>query len=145
MAERVGKSRSAVANALRLLGLCPEVRALVEDGKLSGGHARALLTLNPTMQKKAAQMVIDGALNVRQTEALVKKLGAKPRDKKNVDADEINYAKLAASELTDKLGRGCRIVAGRKKGRIELDYYGMDDLNDLLEALALIKKRKGKA
>ena len=145
VAERVGKSRSAVANALRLLGLCPEVRALVEDGKLSGGHARALLTLNPTMQKKAAQMVIDGALNVRQTEALVKKLGAKPRDKKNVDADEINYAKLAASELTDKLGRGCRIVAGRKKGRIELDYYGMDDLNDLLEALALIKKRKGKA
>ena len=144
VAERVGKSRSAVANALRLLGLCPEVRALVEDGKLSGGHARALLTLNPTMQKKAAQMVIDGALNVRQTEALVKKLGAKPRDKKNVDADEINYAKLAASELTDKLGRGCRIVAGRKKGRIELDYYGMDDLNDLLEALALIKKRKDK-
>jgi len=145
VAARVGKSRSAVANALRLLGLCPEVRALVEEGKLSGGHARALLPLSAALQKKAAQEVVDGGLSVRQTEALVKKLNAKPKTKKELDAETINYAKLAASELTDKLGRGCRIVAGRKKGRIELDYYGMDDLNDLLEALALIKKRKGKA
>ena len=145
VANRVGKSRSAVANALRLLGLCPEVRELVESGKLSGGHARALLPLGAALQKKAAQEVVDGGLSVRQTEALVKKLSAKPKTKKELDAETINYAKLAASELTDKLGRGCRIVAGRKKGRIELDYYGMDDLNDLLEALALIKKRKGKA
>ena len=143
VANRVGKSRSAVANALRLLGLCPEVRALVEAGKLSGGHARALLPLNATQQKKAAQTVIDESLSVRQTEALVKKLNAKPRTKKEADADAINYTKLAASELTDKLGRGCRIVPGRKKGKIELDYYGMDDLNDLLDALALIKKRNG--
>ncbi len=144
VAERVGKSRSAVANALRLLGLCPEVRAMLEGGKLSGGHARALLPLSASMQKKAAQEVVSGALNVRQTEALVKKYLAKPKTKKQDDADTVNYAKLAASELTTKLGRGCRIVPGRKKGRIELDYYGMDDLNDLLDALALIKKRNGK-
>ena len=143
VANRVGKSRSAVANALRLLGLCPEVRELVEAGKLSGGHARALLPLGATLQKKAAQEVVDGGLSVRQTEALVKKLSAKPKTKKEADAEAVNYAKLAASELTDKLGRGCRIVAGKKKGRIELDYYGVDDLNDLLEALALIKKRDG--
>ena len=143
VANRVGKSRSAVANALRLLGLCPEVRELVEGGKLSGGHARALLPLSATLQKKAAQEVVDGGLSVRQTEALVKKLSAKPKTKKEADAEAVNYAKLAASELTDKLGRGCRIVAGKKKGRIELDYYGVDDLNDLLEALALIKKRDG--
>ena len=143
VANRVGKSRSAVANALRLLGLCPEVRELVESGKLSGGHARALLPLGAALQKKAAQEVVDGGLSVRQTEALVKKLSAKPKTKKEADAEAVNYAKLAASELTDKLGRGCRIVAGRRKGRIELDYYGMDDLNDLLEALALIKKRNG--
>ena len=143
VANRVGKSRSAVANALRLLGLCPEVRELVESGKLSSGHARALLPLGATLQKKAAQEVVDGGLSVRQTEALVKKLSAKPKTKKEADAEAVNYAKLAASELTDKLGRGCRIVAGRRKGRIELDYYGMDDLNDLLEALALIKKRNG--
>ena len=144
VAARVGKSRSAVANALRLLGLCPEVRALVEGGKLSGGHARALLPLSAALQKKAAQAVIDGGLSVRQTEALVKKLNAKPRTKKETDAEAINYTKLAASELTDKLGRGCRIVPGRKKGKIELDYYGMDDLNDLLDALALIKRRNSK-
>lgn len=144
VAERVGKSRSAVANALRLLGLCPEVRTMLEDGKLSGGHARALLPLSAANQKKAAQEVISGALNVRQTEALVKKYLAKPKTKKQDDADTVNYTKLAASELTTKLGRGCRIVPGRKKGRIELDYYGMDDLNDLLDALALIKKRNGK-
>ena len=143
VANRVGKSRSAVANALRLLGLCPEVRELVEEGKLSGGHARALLPLGATLQKKAAQEVVAGGLSVRQTEALVKKLSAKPKTKKEEDTEAVNYAKLAASELTDKLGRGCRIVAGRKKGRIELDYYGVDDLNDLLEALALIKKRDG--
>ncbi len=144
VAERVGKSRSAVANALRLLGLCPEVRELVEAGKLSGGHARALLPLGATMQKKAAQTVIENGLNVRQTEALVKKLSARPKTKKEQDAEAVNYAKLAASELTDKLGRGCRIVTGKKKGRIELDYYGMDDLNDLLDVLALIKKRNSK-
>ena len=144
VAERVGKSRSAVANALRLLGLCPEARALLEAGKLTGGHARTLLPLPAAQQKKAAQMVVDGGLSVRQTEALVKKLLDKPRTKKEEDADAINYAKLAANELTTKLGRGCRIVPGKKKGRIELEYYGMDDLNDLLDALALIKKRNGK-
>ena len=143
VAARVGKSRSAVANALRLLNLSAEVRALVEAGKLTGGHARALLPLSAAQQKKAAQTVIDEGLNVRQTEALVKRLNAKPREKKREDAESVNYAKLAASELADKLGRGCRIVPGRKKGRIELDYYGVDDLNDLLDALALIKKRNG--
>lgn len=144
VAARVGKSRSAVANALRLLGLCAEVRTLLEDGKLTGGHARALLPLSAAMQKKAAQEVVSGGLNVRQTEALVKKYLAKPKTKKQNDAETVNYTKLAASELTTKLGRGCRIVPGKKKGRIELDYYGMDDLNDLLDALALIKKRNGK-
>ena len=127
VAARVGKSRSAVANALRLLGVCPEVRAL--------------LPLPAPRQKAAAQEIIAGGLNVRQTEALVKKLLAKPKTKKEEDAEAVNYTKLAASELGAKLGRGCRIVPGRKKGRIELEYYGTDDLNDLLDALALIKKR----
>ena len=143
VAARVGKSRSAVANALRLLGLCPDVRSLLEEGKLSGGHARALLPLGAAAQKKAAQEIIAGGLSVRQTEALVKKYLAKPKTKKQDEAETVNYVRLAASELTSKLGRGCRIVPGRKKGRIELDYYGMDDLNDLLDALALIRKRGG--
>ena len=142
VAEQVGKSRSTVANALRLLGLCPEVRALVEDDKLTGGHARALLPLSASLQKQAAKQIIDRGLNVRQTEALVKTLSAKPKTKKEDEQEAVNYAKLAADELSNKLGRGCRIVPGRKKGRIELDYYGVDDLNDLLDALALIRTRK---
>ena len=145
VASRVGKSRSAVANALRLLGLCPEVRAMLEAGELSGGHARALLPLGAAMQKKAAQEVVNGGLSVRQTEALVKKLSAKPKAGKKEDPEAVNYTRLAATELAGKMGRGCRIVPGKRKGRIELDYYGMDDLNDLLEALAQIKKRNGKA
>ena len=144
VAEKVGKSRSTVANALRLLGLCPEVRKLLEEGRLSGGHARALLPLPAATQKKAAQSVVQDGLSVRQTEALVKKLSSKPRTKKEEDAETVNYARLAAGELTDKLGRGCRIVPGKRKGRIELDYYDMDDLNDLLDALALIKRREKK-
>ncbi len=144
-AERVGKSRSAVANALRLLHLDEEVRKLLEQGRLSGGHARALLPLSAPVQRKAAQAVIDDDLSVRQTEALVKRLTAAPKEKKIANLDAINYAKIAAGELSDKLGRSCRIIPGRKKGRIELDYYGVDDLNDLLDALAAIKRRNGGA
>ena len=142
-AARVGKSRSAVANALRLLGLCSEVRKLVEDGQLSGGHARALLPLPAEEQKKAAQTILQAGLSVRQTEALVKRLTAAEKEKPTPDPDAVDYTRIAATELSDKLGRGCRIVPGRKKGRIELDYYGVDDLNELLEALALIKRRNG--
>ncbi|MBQ5566638.1 MAG: ParB/RepB/Spo0J family partition protein [Oscillospiraceae bacterium] len=142
-AERVGKSRSAVANALRLLNLDEEVRKLLEQGRLSGGHARALLPLSAPVQRKAAQAVLTDDLSVRQTEALVKKLTAAPKTKKSVPTDAVNYAKIAAGELSDKLGRSCRIVPCRKKGRIELDYYGLDDLNELLEALAAIKRRNG--
>ena len=66
-AKRVGKSRSAVANSMRLLSLSPAVRKLVEDGSLSAGHARALLTLNPSMQESTARSIIAGGLSVRQT------------------------------------------------------------------------------
>lgn len=146
-AARVGKSRSAVANSLRLLGLCAEVRKLLEDGKLSSGHARALLPLKADAQKKAATAVIEHGLSVRQTEALTKKLAAQKKDKPLSPEAALSdsYGKLAAQELSTKLGRTCRIVSGKKKGKIELEYYGMDDLNDLLEALAELKARKTEA
>ena len=145
-AERVGKSRSAVANSLRLLGLCPEVRAMLQSGKLSSGHARALLPLPNALQLQAAKAVCAQGLSVRQTEALAKRLNTPKAEKPLTEEQRLNenYSKLAAQELSDTLGRTCRIISGRKKGRIELDYYGMDDLNDLLEALAAIKaKRNG--
>ena len=140
-AQRVGKSRSAVANALRLLHLCPSVRAMVEDGRLSNGHARTLLPLAPEAQKKAAATVIKNDLSVRQTELLVKKLTAQPKAKPQKSGISVDYAEEAARELSSRLGRGCKIVSGRKKGRIELEYYGVDDLNDLIDALYTLKKQ----
>ena len=137
--QRVGKSRSAVANALRLLNLCKEVRALVEEGKLTGGHARALVPLTTEMQQKAAAVIVKDDLSVRQTELLVKKLTAKKKDKPAKDPTAVDYAAEAARELGERLGRPCKIVTGKKKGRIELEYFGMDDLNALLEALHQMK------
>ena len=138
-AQRVGKSRSAVTNALRLLGLTPSVRKLVEEGKLSAGHARALVPLSPSLQDSAANAIVSGGLSVRQTEALVKRLSAEKKDAQAKDPDEVDYLAEAQNELKARLCRGVKIVPGRKKGRIELEYYGVDDLNDLLDALAVIK------
>ena len=138
-AQRVGKSRSAVTNALRLLGLTPSVRKLVEEGKLSAGHARALVPLSPSLQESAANAIVSGGLSVRQTEALVKRLSAEKKEAQIKDPDEVDYLAEAQNELKARLCRGVKIVPGRKKGRIELEYYGVDDLNDLLDALAVIK------
>ena len=140
-AQRGGKSRSAVANALRLLHLCPPVRAMVEDGRLTNGHARAILPLSPEMQETAADTIIKNDLSVRQTELLVKKLTAEKKEKPQPDALSVNYVEEAARELGEKLGRPCRIVNGKKKGRIELEYYGTDDLNALLEALEKLGRK----
>ena len=138
-AQRVGKSRSAVTNALRLLGLTPSVRKLVEEGKLSAGHARALVPLSPSLQESAANAIVSGGLSVRQAEALVKRLSAEKKEAQAKDPDEVDYLAEAQNELKARLCRGVKIVPGRKKGRIELEYYGVDDLNDLLDALAVIK------
>ena len=145
-ATQVGKSRSAVANALRLLSLAAPVVKLVEEGKLSAGHARALVPLSPALQQRAAEAVVSGGLSVRQTEALAKRLSAEKKPAKAVPAG-VDYTAEAQKDLSSRLGRGVRIVTGRKKGRIELEYYGMDDLNDLLEALALLrlKRRESKS
>ena len=114
---------------------------MVEDGRLSGGHARALLPLPAKQQETAAAAVLKSELSVRQTELLAKKLMAETPEKPAKDPLSVNYAEEAARELGERLGRGCRIVSGRKKGRIELEYYGTDDLNDLLDALHAIKKK----
>ena len=144
-AQRVGKSRSAVTNALRLLNLTPAVRRLVEDGRLSAGHARALLPLSPAVQEKTAETVVHSALSVRQTEALVKRLQTERKARPPKDPNAVDYTLEAQKELSARLGRGVKIVTGRKKGRVELEYYGLDDLNDLLDALALVRTaRAGK-
>ncbi len=139
-AQRVGKSRSAIANVLRLLNLCPPVRAMVEDGRLSSGHARTLLPLSPELQESAASAIMKSDLSVRQTELLVKKLQTEKPEKAEKSGISVDYALEAAKELGSRLGRACKIVNGRKKGRIEIEYYGVDDLNDLLDALHTLKR-----
>ena len=143
-AERVGKSRSAVANVMRLLHLCAPVRKFVEEGALSAGHARALIPLSPDLQEKLAETIIKNDLSVRQTEALVKKFGKEPKKEPSAeDMLSVNYTEAAAHELTEHLGRSCRIVSGKKKGRLEIEYYGVDDLNDLLDALHTLRRKSG--
>lgn len=137
-AQRVGKSRVAVTNALRLLKLSPPVAQQVADGALSAGHARALLTLSAEVQQRAAAAVVSGGLSVRQTEALAKRLSAEKKSPKK-KSQGVDYTAEAQKELSSRLGRGVKIVPGRKKGRIELEYYGLDDLNDLLDALVALK------
>ena len=143
-AQRVGKSRSAVANAMRLLNLSPAVRKLVEENKLSAGHARALLPLDQAAQEKTAQTVVSTDLSVRQTEMLVKRLQAQEQEEPEPEqkAPAVNYVAEAERDLAQRMGRACHIAHGRKKGRIEIEYYGVDDLNNLLDLLHGINWKK---
>ncbi len=136
-AQRVGKSRSAVANAMRLLDLSDAIQGLVEDGKLSAGHARAILPLSPAVRMEAVKTVLASGLSVRQTEQLVKRLLARDEEeeKQSPPVPAVDYVAEAERSLSARLGRACRIAQGKKKGKIEIEYYGVDDLNDLLEAL----------
>ena len=142
VAERVGKSRSAVANTLRLLGLSAPVRRLLEENKLSAGHARALLPLPGGVQAQAAQTVIDRALSVRQTEQLAKRLQAPEAPEPAKAPPAVDYVAEAERDLSNRLGRACRIAHGKKKGRVEITYYGVDDLNALLDALGRLELGK---
>lgn len=139
-AARVGKSRPAVANALRLLGLCPEVLELLRSGQLSAGHARAILTLKETKkQQDAAKKIISLSLSVRQAETLCKNMGKEPVPKEK-EVFAVDYAAECEKSLSKHLGRKVTIVNGKRKGRFELEFYGQDDLQALLDALMTIQK-----
>lgn len=141
-AARVGKSRPAVANALRLLSLSPAVLELVKDGALSAGHARALLPVKDEAQQLSlAQKVMALGLSVRQTEALCKKLSRQAQPAKPQPL-QVDYLAECEKELTAGLGRKVRIVSGKRKGRIELEYYGQEDLQQLYDALQTIRKKE---
>ena len=141
VSQSVGKSRPAVANALRLLTLPEELAALLDSGALTAGHARALLPLeDKSLQLTAAQQVVDRGLSVRQTETLVAALLKQRKPKKDKPADEIDYAAQVCQTLGQRLGRRISIVDGRKKGRIVLEYYGADDREALIQALMTLKK-----
>ena len=142
-AERVGKSRPTVANALRLLSLGPEILKLVEAGTISAGHARALLVLKTDGERMAvAQKVQNLSLSVRQTEALCKKMAKPPKEAPKEAPVAVDYVAECEKELKRTLGRGVRIVDGKRKGRIELEYYGQDDLQRLYEVLQSLSGRE---
>ena len=139
-AKRVGKSRPAVANALRLLALSPEVLEKVRSGQLSAGHARAVLSLKTEkLQKEAAQKIIALGLSVRQAELLCKNLGKPPVEKPEQPLT-VDYIAECEKSLSKHLGRGVKIVSGKRKGRFELEFYGQEDLNKLLSTLMELKK-----
>ena len=139
-AKQVGKSRPAVANALRLLNLCPEVLQMLREGKLSPGHARAILTLKTEKkQQEVAQKICALDMSVRQAELLCKNLDKAPA-KEPAPTFAVDYIGECEKNLSKHLGRGVKIVNGKRKGRFELEFYGPDDLQVLLDALMKLQK-----
>ena len=140
-ANRVGKSRPAVANALRLLGLCDEVLAMVRSGELSAGHARAILTLKTEKkQLEASKKIIALGMSVRAAETLCKNMAKEKPVVKEPEVLKVDYVAECEKTLSKHLGRGVKIVNGKRKGRFELEFYGQDDLQNLLDALMKLQK-----
>ena len=139
-AQRVGKSRPAVANALRLLNLSDAILEKVRNGSLSAGHARALLSVkSEKKQLELMQKIIVLGLSVRQAELLCKNLSREPAPEKPVSL-AVDYVAECEKQLSKHLGRGVKIVNGKRKGRFELEFYGQEDLQILLDALLKLKK-----
>ncbi len=144
-AERVGRSRPAVANALRLLALPDEIVTMVQEGGISAGHARAILTLaDAPSQIAVAQRVQNLQLSVRQTELMCRNM-AKGGKKPPAPKPAVDYIAVCERDLSKSLGRGVKIHHGKRKGRVELEYYGEDDLQRLLDSLQASdgKERRG--
>jgi len=140
-ARRVGKSRPAVANALRLLGLCPQVLEMVRKGELTAGHARAILQLKTEKkQLEAAKKITALGLSVRAAETLCKNMAKEPAPEKKQEVFAVDYVAECEKQLSKHLGRGVKIVNGKRKGRFELEFYGQEDLQNLLDALLKLQK-----
>ena len=135
-AQRVGKSRPAVANALRLLTLDEKVLDMLRAGALTAGHAKAILMLkSEKKQLEAAQKIANLGLSVRQAELLCKNMSREQPEKKEPATFQVDYVRECEKSLSKHLGRGVRIVNGKRKGRFELEFYGQEDLQTLLDAL----------
>lgn len=135
ISSRVGKSRSAVANSLRLLSLEDDIKKLLINGVISSGHARAILSVEDASLRCAmAKKIADDNLNVRQAEALAKQLQKKTpvKKEKKKSASDIELEKIQQN-LSSAMGTKVRIIHTPKKGKIEIEYYGNDDLERILE------------
>ena len=135
VAEAVGKSRSYIANITRLLNLDEEVRSLIVENKLTSGHGRTILGLNKeNKQIVLAKMVIDKNLSVRDTEALVKKLN-KDEEKEPKENLQDPLVRDIEEELTSTLGTKVVIKPGKKKGKIEIEYYNDEELERIIDLI----------
>lgn len=147
VAQQVGKSRPAIANALRLLQLPEEILDLLASGALRAGHARALLQLQDAhLQAIAAQKITALDLSVRQAERLCKQMSHEAAPKAEPEAAaplEVDYIAECEAALSRQLGRGVKIINGKRKGRFELEFYGQEDLQRLLELLSAIPAEGG--
>ena len=146
VARRMGKSRPAITNALRLTALPPEVRELLIAGQLSAGHGRAVLMVEGTKAQVAfALMLVQEGLSVRQAEAAAKTFTLEPKKEKKAPAEDPNriYIEEVEKSLSGRFGRKVTITAGRRKGRLELEFYDTDDLNALLDLLETVSVPKG--
>ena len=141
VATQVGKSRPAVANALRLLLLPQAILEMVQSGQLTAGHARAILSIKTEKkQLEAAKKIVNLGLSVRQAESLCKNLSKEPSLKQQTITLAVDYVAECEKSLSKQLGRGVKIVNGKRKGRFELEFYGPEDLQVLLDALMKLKK-----
>jgi ParB family chromosome partitioning protein len=140
IAQKVGRSRAAVANSMRLLALPSEVQSWIADDRLSVGHAKAILSLpGPTEQRLVAERVLKRSLTVRETEQLVEQLKgeAKVRSRTLMATVKSTHVLAIEERLQQKLGTHVNVHHGKKKGRIEIEYYGNDDLARLLGILGI--------
>ncbi len=141
ISEKIGKSRSKVANSLRLLALEPEFQKFVISGEISEGHARCVLSLKGAVLREfLINRIIDDGLSVREAEKLAKDLSMEKRpkkEKKQPDTVAIEIERIRKN-IEERLGTKVSINHGRKKGKIEIEYYGNEDLDRLLELLNLL-------
>lgn len=132
----VGRSRPAIANTLRLLQLPEDIQTLVRDELLTAGHARALLAVSGQIQqRKAAQLIIDKDLSVRETEKLVKRLNLPPKEAKKPDPAYTLSVKDVERRLVGRLGTRVKLKDRQGKGTIQIEYYSNDDLERLIELI----------
>ena len=143
-AKSVGRSRPSITNALRLLSLSPKVLEMVEKNELSAGHARALISINDDKkQLDAAKEVREKGLSVRKTEQLAAKLAKEPEPEKEENKKiTVDYAAEISDQLSKSLGRKVRLTDGKKTGKIEIEFYGADDRENLIGLLKSLGKSK---
>lgn len=145
LAERIGKSRPAVANTLRLLNLCPEVIGLVSEGKLSAGHARTLVPLSTEDQQVFARDAVKGQYSVRELEKKVRAYNLPPEILEERKKKKRALASIELKQLVERMRFAFRtkvsLIGTDKKGRIYIDYYSRDDLDRISEILDIIDKQ----